>query len=78
MLAFGDLRLGLNKHLRGIDFHFLNGSVSGLGGVYVKHGGFCLETQKWPDAVHHPKFPSMIVNPGETYRQSTIYRFSAG
>lgn len=31
-------------------------NVIGKGGVhYKKHGGFCLETQKYADAVHHVK-----------------------
>lgn len=35
----------------------------------------CLETQGYPDSVHHENFPSDIVRAGETYRQTTIYRF---
>lgn len=35
----------------------------------------CLETQAYPDAVHHENFPSTIVRAGETYRETTIYRF---
>ncbi len=64
----------------GVQFYtgnFLDGSVKGKGGaVYVKHGGFCLETQKYPDAVHHPEWPSPILRPGETYRHVMVHRFS--
>jgi aldose 1-epimerase len=64
----------------GIQFYsgnFLKGTTHTLGGSYPKHGGFCLETQKWPDAVNHPHFPSTILRPGETYKFSTVHRFFA-
>lgn len=48
----------------------------GKGGVmYGQHHGVCLETQYWPDAVHHPHFPSSILAAGDVYRQKTTYRF---
>ena len=37
---------------------------------------FCMEAQGYPDAVHHDNFPSVLINAGEEYRQTTIYRFS--
>ena len=58
--------------------NFLNGKLKGKGGVvYQKHQGFCLEAQHFPDSVHHPNFPSIILRPGATYTQTTIYKFSA-
>src|SRR5690606_21457494 len=54
--------------------NFLDGS-EGNGG-YPKHGGFCLETQHFPDAPTQPDFPSTRLDPGETYRQTTVHRFS--
>lgn len=54
----------------------LNGSIKGIGGAYQRYGAFCLETQHFPDAVNHPSFPSTILRPGETYRSTTIYRFT--
>ena len=57
--------------------NFLDGTVTGLGGVYKKHYGFCLETQHFPDSVHHPEFPSTIVRPGSPYRTWTEYRFTS-
>jgi aldose 1-epimerase len=55
-----------------------DGTAIGHGGVhYVQHAGFALETQHFPDAVNHPEFPSTILRPGETFRSSTEYRFSA-
>jgi aldose 1-epimerase len=64
----------------GVQFYtgnFLDGSNKGKGGaVYNKHAGFCLEAQHFPDSVNHPNFPSMILRPGQTYRQTTVYKFS--
>ncbi|HCZ05336.1 MAG TPA: galactose-1-epimerase [Verrucomicrobiales bacterium] len=37
--------------------------------------GFCLETQHYPDSVHHPHFPSTILNPGDRFETTTIYAF---
>ena len=57
--------------------NFLDGTVTGKGGVaYRQHQAFCLETQHFPDSVHHPEFPSILLKPGQTYRQTTVYRFS--
>ena len=58
--------------------NFLDGSVKGKGGViYKKNQAFCLEAQHFPDSVHHANFPSTILRPGQTYTQTTIYKFSA-
>jgi aldose 1-epimerase len=40
-------------------------------------GFLCLETQHFPDSVNHPHFPSTIVRPGEAFRSTTEFRFSA-
>lgn len=39
--------------------------------------GVCLETQGLPDAIHHPEFPTVILNPEEVYYSTTKYRFFA-
>jgi aldose 1-epimerase len=58
--------------------NFMDGSLKGKGGVaYKKHQGFCLEAQHFPDSLHHPEFPSIILRPGSMYTQTTIYKFSA-
>lgn len=36
--------------------------------------GVCLEAQAWPDAPNHEGFPSVVLRPGETYRQVTVLR----
>jgi aldose 1-epimerase len=57
--------------------NFLDGKQKGHGGaVYKKHAGFCLEAQHFPDALHHDNFASIVLKPGETYKQTTIYKFS--
>ncbi len=53
----------------------LDGTLRGVGGIYRRHGAFCLETQHFPDSVHHPQFPNAILRPGTVYRHTTIYRF---
>ena len=65
----------------GVQFYsgnFLDGTLRGKkGAVYRQHDALCLETQHFPDSVNHPNFPSTILHPGETYRTTTIYRFTA-
>ncbi len=46
-----------------------------LDGEYVQHGGFCLETQHYPDAPNQPEFPTTRLNPGEQFEQTTVHRF---
>ncbi|MCE9534559.1 MAG: galactose mutarotase [Planctomycetes bacterium] len=64
----------------GIQFYtgnFLNGKDKGKGGVvYKQYAGFCLEAQHFPDSVNQKGFPSVILKPGETYTQMTIYSFT--
>ena len=42
-----------------------------------RSGSFCLETQHFPDAIHHPNFPSTILRPGEKFASTTIFSFAA-
>lgn len=56
----------------------LDGTVHGKGGkVYTMRTAFCMETQHFPDSPNKPAFPSTELKPGETYRSTTVYRFSA-
>lgn len=56
--------------------HFAAEGFECQGGVkFPAHGAFCLETQNFPDAVNHPKFPKSVLRPGETYKTTTIFRF---
>jgi len=42
-----------------------------------KHAAVCLEAQHFPNSPNEPSFPSTILRPGNIYRQSTVYKFSA-
>jgi len=55
--------------------NFLDGSLVGRGGVrYRRWHAFCLEAQHFPDAPNHPSFPSAVLEPGEVYAHSVVYR----
>lgn len=63
----------------GIQFYtgnFLDGSLTGKGATYTKRFGFCFETQHFPDSPNQPQFPTVTLNPGESYSTTTIYKFS--
>jgi aldose 1-epimerase len=65
----------------GVQFYtgnFLDGKAKGKGGTsYKQYTGFCLEAQHYPDSPNQKDFPSTILKPGQTYKQETVYRFSA-
>ncbi|MCH2215371.1 MAG: galactose mutarotase [Flavobacteriales bacterium] len=46
------------------------------GKIYGERSAFCLETQHFPNSVNEPSFPSTILNPGEEFSSTTIYKFS--
>jgi len=57
--------------------NFLDGTKIGHGGKPFKFRcGFCLESGHYPDSPNHPDFPTTTINPGETFKSTTIYRFS--
>ncbi|PIA62585.1 hypothetical protein AQUCO_00200533v1 [Aquilegia coerulea] len=63
----------------GVQFYTSNGlnNIKGKGGVvYGPRAALCLETQEFPDAVNHPNFPSVIVNPGKTFKHFMLFQFS--
>ncbi|XP_016980753.1 galactose mutarotase [Drosophila rhopaloa] len=64
----------------GMQFYTANNmsTISGKKGArYVKHGSFCVETEKFPDAMNHPEFPSITLEPNENYRHEVVYWFKA-
>ena len=65
----------------GIQFYsgnFLDGTLTGKRGViYPFHGAIVLEAQHFPDSVNQPAFPSIVLKPGQTYTQTTLYKFTA-
>ncbi len=57
--------------------NFLDGSVKGKGNLpHANRAAICIESQHYPDSPNKPQWPSVIVNPGDTYTSHTIYRFS--
>lgn len=45
------------------------------GATFPRRSGICFEAQHFPDSPNHPYFPSVVLNPGEQYKQKTIYKF---
>ncbi len=63
---------------QGVQFYtgnYLEGIKGRAGVIYKKHHAFCFEPQHYPDSPNHPEFPSTLLNPGQTYRQTSIYKF---
>jgi aldose 1-epimerase len=60
--------------------NYLDGTVMGKGGTaYAKQAAICLETQKYPDSIHHDgqaDWPSVRLDPGQTYRHTMVHRFT--
>lgn len=58
--------------------NYLDGSLRGKSGLtYSRRAGVCLETGLPPNAVNLPQFSGSILRPGQTYRHTCVYRFSA-
>ena len=56
--------------------NFLDGKMKGKGDLAYQHRtALCLETENFPDAPNHPGFPSVRLDPGQTYRHEMLYRF---
>ena len=63
----------------GIQFYtgnFLDGTITAGGKKYQKHFAFCLETEHYPDSPNHPDYPPTVLKPGETYKETTVHKFS--
>ena len=64
----------------GVQFYtgnFMDGKTIGKSGKpYLRRGAFCLEAQHYPDSPNQTAFPSVVLRPGRTYRQTTVYRLS--
>ena len=64
----------------GVQFYsgnFLDGKPAGSGSAFAYRSGLCLETQHFPDSPNEPSFPSTILQPGQTYRETTVLSFRA-
>ena len=56
--------------------NFFDGTYNGkYGKPLAFRESVALETQKYPDAPNHDNFPSVVLNPGEEYTQTCIYKF---
>jgi len=56
---------------------FLDGmkTIGKSGRIYKPHDAFCMECHGYPDGVNHPGIDDIVLRPGQTYRQSTLYKF---
>ena len=73
----GGLQLECYTTQPGIQFYtanYLDGVPGKAGASYGPRSAFCLETQGWPDAIHHPGFPSCILRAGTLYHHRTVYQ----
>jgi aldose 1-epimerase len=65
----------------GIQFYsgnFLDGTVTGkYRRIHRQYDALCLEPQRYPDSPNHPDYPSARLDPGQTYRHTSRYRFAA-
>jgi aldose 1-epimerase len=65
----------------GVQFYcgnFLDGTLVGKSGKkYPYRSGFCFEPQHFPDSPNKPNFPSTVLKPGKTYKNTIVYRFGA-
>lgn len=71
-------RMKVFTDLPGVQFYAGNciGVETGKDGVeYGPRMGLCLETQYYPDNIHHPSFPQAVFGPGRDYRSVTVYQF---
>jgi len=64
----------------GLQFYggnFLDGTITGKGGwTYQFRNGFCMEPQHFPDSPNQANFPSVVLKPGQIYKNTIVYKFS--
>jgi aldose 1-epimerase len=58
--------------------NYLDGTLNGKRGIhYAQYAAFALETQHYPDSINQASFPPVVLHPGQTFHEETIYKFSA-
>jgi len=71
----------LSTSAPGVQFYtgnFLDGTFFGKGQRAYRQGdAICLEPGVFPDSPNHPDFPTSRLNPGQTYVNTIVYKFSA-
>ncbi len=64
----------------GLQFYsgnFLDGTIKGkYGWIYQFRNGFCMEPQHFPDSPNKPSFPSVVLRPGQVYKNVIMYKFN--
>ncbi|MGV3503477.1 MAG: aldose epimerase family protein [Adhaeribacter sp.] len=82
-IAIGDqsgIRMEVLTQEPGLQFYsgnFMQGKNTFKGGAKDDYRtAFCLETQHFPDAPNQPQFASTVLAPGDTYKTSSVYKFS--
>lgn len=73
------IRLDVSTSLPGMQLYtagFLSPRRGKGGAGYGPRQAVCLETQQFPDAIHHPNFPSPVLRAGAEYRAETVWQFS--
>lgn len=73
------VRLDVSTTQEGLVFYtgnYLDGVPGKDGARYDRRGGFCLETQCFPNAMANPAFPQPVLRAGELYHETTVFRFS--
>lgn len=74
------IKMDVYTDMPGIQFYtgnFINNKIRGKDNfLYTKHGGFCLETQYYPDSINNPTWPQPILRKGQEFYSRTSYAFS--
>ena len=70
-------RLTEPKSGRVLEVRMTQPAVQLYTGNHLKNTAVCLETQHYPDAIHHTNFPSIVVRPGQPLRETTLFTFLA-
>lgn len=55
--------------------NWADGYAGANGATFPRRSAICFECQHFPDSPNHPYFPSVVLTPGQRYKQKTIYRF---
>lgn len=57
--------------------NWMTGNFIGKNGQrYPSQSAVCFETQHYPDSIHNPDYPTIVLRPDETFESKTIFKFS--
>ena len=58
--------------------NYMDGTTGGKGRKHTQHAAFCIETQKFPNAINVPAWKDQdVLRPGQTYKHVMLVKFSA-